>query len=99
MPEYWTGMRMTLRPEPYGLAVGQSANTSGVEMPLYRNGRALVAVEARREEKRWGLFFGEDTEDLLHRVAQDYLRRGLIDSPDAVRIVAAAAALETDSAS
>jgi hypothetical protein len=89
MAGYWADMRVMLKPEPYGLAVGQTANNSGVEMPLYRNGRMLVAVENRREEERWGLFFGEEPEDLRHRVARDYLRRCLIDSLEAVRIVAA----------
>ncbi len=89
MPEYWSAMQMTLRPEPYGLAAGQTANASGMEMSLYRNGGALVAVEARPEEDRWGLFFGEETGDVCHRVAQDYLRRGLIDRLDAVRVVGA----------
>jgi hypothetical protein len=88
--DYWARMRVMLRPEPYGLMVGQTAKTNGGQIPLYRNG-AFVAVEARREEERWGLFFGEGMEDLRHRVAEDYVRRGLIVSPDAVKIIAAGA--------
>ena len=50
-PDYWARMRPKLKPEPYGLAVGQTANAGSVDMPLYGNGRALVAVETRQEEE------------------------------------------------
>jgi hypothetical protein len=92
-PDYWAGMRVMLKPEPYGLIISQTAKTNGSQIPLYRNG-ALVAVEIRREEERWSLFFGERMEDLRRRVAEDYVRRGLVDSPDAVRIIAADAVPE-----
>jgi hypothetical protein len=48
--------------------------------------RGIVVVEHRRNEDRYSLYLGKDIEDLRRRTATDFVRRGLIDSPDAMSV-------------
>jgi hypothetical protein len=86
MPGYWDRVRSTLTPETRCFKVGQSATHNGVEIPLYRNGQVALAAEYRASEDRWGLFVGNDLEDVRERLARDYVRRGLVDSVESVRL-------------
>jgi hypothetical protein len=88
MPAYWERLEATLRPLSRQLRVAGPAGP--VEMPLYRHHDAVLAVELRRAENRPGLFIGRDAIELRDRVVQDYVRRGLVESGAAVRIVSTA---------
>ncbi len=87
MPHYWARLEATLEPERYRLVVSNHHTPrSDIQLPLYRNDRVAIALEVRSTENRFGLFIGRDAEDLRERVARDLVRRGLIDSPEGVRI-------------
>ncbi|MBK8903430.1 MAG: hypothetical protein IPM53_19765 [Anaerolineaceae bacterium] len=49
-----------------------------IELPQYRDGLHWLAVEARPDEDRFGLFLGHSAEDLAQRVRSDFQRRGLL---------------------
>jgi hypothetical protein len=51
-----------------------------IELPQYRDGLHWIAVEARPDEERFGLFFGRTADDLAERVRADFQRRGLLNS-------------------
>ncbi len=53
-----------------------------IELPQYRDGLHWLAVEARPDEDRFGLFLGSSAADLAQRVRRDFQRRGLLSSPD-----------------
>jgi hypothetical protein len=46
-----------------------------------------VAVEHRRKEDRYSFYIGNDVDDLKERTARDLVRRNLISSPGALKIV------------
>jgi hypothetical protein len=49
-----------------------------LELPQYRDGLHWLAVEARPDEERFGLFLGRSADDLAQRVRTDFQRRGLL---------------------
>jgi len=65
-----------LSPQPYHLSFPAAAPP--VAIPLFRNGKAYIAVEHRQEEARYSIFAGYDPADLRQRVTQDFQRRRLI---------------------
>lgn len=90
MPDYWARLRGRLTTEGLKLTVFDTDQAGdGSELPIYRDGDTLVAVETRTAEARYGLFFGQDAPAVRDRVAEDFVRRRLISSVDAVRIVPA----------
>jgi hypothetical protein len=69
-PEYWERLKETLTEiDPI--------EANGVELPVYQNGDALIAVEGRPEEGRYGLFLGKDLDDLRDRITVDFERRSI----------------------
>ncbi len=90
MPAYWARLQATLEKDPFKLMVfDHDTATNGSKIDLYKNSKVCLAAEPRGDDHRVGLFIGQTPTDLRDRLAQDYLRRGLIGSPDAVRIVSA----------
>jgi hypothetical protein len=90
MPDYWSRLQATLEKDPLKLTVFDHGTTkNGAEIDLYKNGKLFLAAEPRGDDHRVGLFVGQTPTDLRDRLAQDYLRRDLIDTPEAVRIVTA----------
>lgn len=88
MSDYWARLEATLTKDSIKLAIFDHSKTiNGTEIDLYKNGKLHLAIEPRDNEERIGLYVGQTPTDLRDRVAQDYLRRGLIGSSDAVRIV------------
>ena len=73
-PDLWEPLKDTLSEE-------DTITVAGVTMPLYRNGRYSIGVETRSDENRYGLFLGEDVEDVRRRVEASFVRRGLIGKP------------------
>lgn len=72
MPGYWERLRATLTQEG-SFVLGEQ------EMTLFRdNGRFWLAVEARPDEDRYGLFLGQDDKDVRRRVERDFKRRDII---------------------
>ena len=55
-------------------------------LAVYQNGRGIVAVEHRHDEDRYSLYIGQDIDDLRDRTAYDFVRRGLIDRIEEIRI-------------
>lgn len=55
-----------------------------LELTLYQADQTLIALEYRRDEDRYSLYFGSDIEDLRLRTATDLLRRGVITSLEAL---------------
>jgi hypothetical protein len=87
MPDYWARLQGTLTKNPLKLAMfDHHTGTNGSEIDLYKNGKLYLATEPRGEENRVGLFIGKDPADLRDRLVQDYLRRGLISTSEAVRV-------------
>jgi hypothetical protein len=80
LPEYWIKVQATLKPYPARLVSDDKT------LDVYQNGRGLIAVEYRDDEDRYSLYIGKNLDDLYSRTAKDFVRRGLIDNPDAVRI-------------
>jgi hypothetical protein len=78
-PDYWAQVKADLKAYPNRLVWARN------EMEIYQNGNIIVAVEYRRDEDRYSLFLGQDERDLCNRAAQDFIRRGLIDDPSALR--------------
>ena len=89
MPDYWARLKAELSRERLNLAVpaGNDKGSAGTDIPVFSTGKVLVAVEQRPGEERYGLFLGKDITDVRDHLAKDFVRRDLIDSPDAVRIV------------
>jgi hypothetical protein len=88
MPDYWDRLAGTLTKEPLRLSVFDHQDATDIpEIDLYKNGKLFLATEPRGSEQRVGLFIGQTPTDLRDRLAQDYLRRGLIGTREAVRIV------------
>ncbi len=85
MPDYWARLHSTLEPAPHKLEPLGGNGRRRMRLDVYTRDDLFIAAESR-EEKRVGLFIGQDTYDLRDRVALDYFRRGLISSPEAVRI-------------
>ncbi len=46
-----------------------------IELPQYRDGLHWLAVEARPDEERFGLFLGRSADDLAQRIRADFQRR------------------------
>lgn len=80
MPAYWHNVQATLKPYPAKLVY------SGKTLEIYQNGRGIVAAEYRRNEDRYSLYIGRDIDDLYRRTAQDFVRRGLINIPQDMRV-------------
>lgn len=80
LPDYWVKVQATLRPYPARLLTEEKT------LDVYQNGRGIVGVEYRDDEDRYSLYIGKDIVDLRNRTAKDFVRRGLIDNPDAIRI-------------
>ena len=78
MPDLWFQLRTHL--------VECSARfvSPQLELTLYQVDQILIAMEYRRDEDRYGLYFGCDIEDLRLRAATDLLRRGLITGLEAL---------------
>jgi hypothetical protein len=85
-PDYWDRLEATLTAEELILMAGRDATADGIEIALYHNGQLVVAAERRPSEGRMSLFVGQSLEDVRQRVARDYVRRGLLENPGAMRI-------------
>ena len=62
------------------LQVERPLQINQINLPQYRHGRHWLAVEARPDEERYGLFLGSSSADLAARIQADFIRRGLLDS-------------------
>ncbi len=71
MPGYWERLKATLVDE------GELV-VSGQVVELYGNGRITIGVEYRKEEDRYGLFFGSSKKNVCNRIALDFKRRGIV---------------------
>jgi hypothetical protein len=80
LPDYWMKVQATLKRYPARL-VGEEKT-----LDVYQNGRGIVAVEYRDDEDRYSLYIGRDIDDLRSRTAKDFVRRGLIDTPEVLRV-------------
>lgn len=80
LPDYWQQVKATLKECSAKLTYDDGS------LEVYRNGKAVVAVEYRHDEDRFSLYLGQDLPDLCRRTATDFIRRGLIDRPEAMRI-------------
>ena len=80
LPDYWKQIEATLKLQPTKLVA------EDITLDIYQNGRGIVAVEHRRDEDRYSLYIGKDINDLHARTAKDFVRRGLIDQVEAIRI-------------
>ncbi|MCB0165660.1 MAG: hypothetical protein KDI79_15625 [Anaerolineae bacterium] len=78
MPDLWLQLRTHL--------VECSARfiSPRLELKLYHADHTLIAMEYRRDEDRYSLYFGSDIEDLRLRTATDLLRRGVISHLEAL---------------
>jgi hypothetical protein len=79
LPDYWERVKSTLK-----LQLGKLV-FDGTAFDIYRNGRAVIAVEHRADEDRYSLYIGKDLDDLRERTAKDLVRRGLISNTEAVK--------------
>jgi hypothetical protein len=80
LPDYWAQVQATLKPTPATLVYDDQS------LAVYQNGRGIVAVEHRHDEDRYSLYIGQDIDDLRDRTAYDFVRRGLIDRIEEIRI-------------
>jgi hypothetical protein len=71
MPAYWDRLKSTLQSR------GQM-EVGGILLDVYENGRFTIAVEARPDEERYGLFLGQNQADVRRRAKQDFTRRGMV---------------------
>lgn len=85
-PDQWHQLRSLMTPQPY--TVSQIGENMAVSLPTYRYGKCYAAAEHRTGEDRYNLFLGVDPLDLRQRIAQDFLRRGLVASESHVQVVA-----------
>ncbi|MCB0172509.1 MAG: hypothetical protein KDJ97_18345 [Anaerolineae bacterium] len=78
MPDLWSQLKTHL--------VECSARfiSPHLELAVYQADHTLIAMEYRRDEDRYSLYFGSDIEDLRLRAATDLLRRGLITGLEAL---------------
>ncbi|MCB9100367.1 MAG: hypothetical protein H6632_12560 [Anaerolineales bacterium] len=78
MPDLWLQLRTHL------IDCSAQFSSPRLELKLYQADQTLIAMEYRRDEDRYSLYFGRDVEDLRFRAATDLLRRGLIPHPEAL---------------
>ncbi|MCP5097113.1 MAG: hypothetical protein GY943_16310 [Chloroflexi bacterium] len=71
MSGYWERLKSTLANEGE-LVVNEQV------IGLYGNGSITIGVEHRKEEDRYGLFFGSSKENVCNRIALDFKRRGIV---------------------
>ena len=76
----WSQLRRNLTPQIETIVAGDK------KLAVYQNGRYYLALEERTEEDRYGLFMGEQIEDIRRYVGERFSQRGLINDPDAARI-------------
>lgn len=86
-PGQWRQLQAFMTSQPY--TVSHTAGNTTLRLPIYRYGKFYVAAEHRTGEDRYNLFLGADPLDLRQRVAQDFLRRGLVEAESDVRLTAA----------
>ena len=60
------------------LAVEQPLTIHNIELDQYRHNQRWLAVEARPDEERFGIFFGSTASALAERVRRDFQRRGFL---------------------
>ena len=70
MPEYWERFKALLKREGEIVIRGQP-------LDLYRSPDLWVVMEPRPDEDRYGLFLGENADDIQGRVTTDFIRRGM----------------------
>lgn len=70
-PTHWQEIQVHLH-EERPLPMGQ------ITLEQYRDGLHWLAVEARSDEERFGLFLGRTANDLAQRVRADFQRRNLL---------------------
>ena len=87
-PVNWAELEAQLAPQPYSLRYLTRDRAELLMLPLYRYGKSYLAAEHRIVEDRYNLYLGEDPVDICRRVAADLKRRNLIDSADAVELLA-----------
>ena len=81
LPEYLQQVKASMQATDKKLSYGDTS------FDIYEKGRYLVAVEHRRKEDRYSFYIGNDVDDLKERTARDLVRRNLISSPGALKIV------------
>jgi len=69
LPEVWDRFLTTLTPDSEMLAV------LGRQLPVFRCGDLIVALEYRADENRYGVFLGDDIGGVRERAVQDFERR------------------------
>jgi hypothetical protein len=87
-PVNWAELEAQLAPQPYSLRYLTPDRSELLTLPLYRYRKSYLAAEHRMVEDRYNLYLGEDPVDIRGRVAADLKRRNLIDSADAVELLA-----------
>jgi hypothetical protein len=81
MQPYWQRVAAILTPLSCKLVY------HNIKLEIYQNRESLVAVEQRpSDENRVSLYFGQDPHDLRDRIAQDFVRRGLINNDSALQL-------------
>ncbi|MCP4357392.1 MAG: hypothetical protein GY796_05165 [Chloroflexi bacterium] len=51
---------------------------NNIELPVFQNGNAIIALETRPDEGRYSLFLEQNLDDLHMRAKRDFERRGIV---------------------
>ncbi|NOX62803.1 MAG: hypothetical protein GXP42_12785 [Chloroflexi bacterium] len=81
----WRALATHLRVQPYSIHI---EGERGKKLFIYRNGKVYITAEHRVAENRYNIFLGRNPFDLQERVALDFIRRGLVHSATAIKLVA-----------
>ncbi len=88
LPEWWQRLESQADRLPQSLQIDQDVDPNlSNQLDLYQVPYLTMAVDPRRQENRPSLYLGQDVQEVQKQVAQDYLRKGLIDSAEVVRLI------------
>ncbi len=88
LPTWWQRLEAHSERLPQVIRVDQNVDPNlPNELALYQIPYLTFALDPRRHENRPSLYLGESVEEIRSHIAQDYLRKGLIESADVVRVV------------
>lgn len=88
LPAWWQRLESHSKRLPQVIRVDQDVDPNlPDQLSLYEAPYLTFALDPRRHENRPSLYLGESVEEIRAYVAQDYLRKGLIESADVVQLV------------